>query len=211
MSPTMQRKSDCKFGRAMAPTKVLITGVTGYIGGTILSRFLSSDNPTIKDLKISVLTRNDERAKYFSSLGLKVYTIESLDDSEAIRAAASENDIVIHTASGYHTSSAKALIEGKSQPTHPILSHTNLSQAFQPANTKTQPQTSTTSTLPAPPTSPTAPSPKPTSSPALSATKTQTSTPTSSSVMPSSPTHSAPPTLLSSRPARALTSQRPSS
>ncbi|KAF7562428.1 hypothetical protein G7046_g1706 [Stylonectria norvegica] len=96
----------------MAPTKLLITGVTGFIGGTILSHILSSENPEIKGLSISVLTRNDDRAKYFSSAKLKVYTIDSLDDAAAITAAASENDIVIHAASGYHTASAKALIEG---------------------------------------------------------------------------------------------------
>jgi nucleoside-diphosphate-sugar epimerase len=96
----------------MAPTKVLITGVTGFIGGTILSHLLSSPNPATKDLEISVLTRDDDRAKSFSSANLKVHTIHDLDDSAAIIAAASENDIAIHTASGYHHGSAKALIEG---------------------------------------------------------------------------------------------------
>lgn len=96
----------------MAPTDVFITGVTGYVGGTILSHLLSSSNPTTKELRISVLTRNDDRAKYFSSANLKAYKIESLDDIADITAAVSENDIVIHTASGFHLSSAKALIKG---------------------------------------------------------------------------------------------------
>ena len=96
----------------MAPTNVLITGVTGYIGGSVLSHLLSSRNPATKDLKISVLTRNDDRAKSFASVNLKVYTINNLDDTTAITTAASENDVVIHTASGYHPASAKALIEG---------------------------------------------------------------------------------------------------
>ncbi|KAF2092780.1 NAD(P)-binding protein [Rhizodiscina lignyota] len=96
----------------MAPTKVLVTGVTGFIGGTILSHLISSQNPTTKNLQISVLTRNDDRAKSFSSANLKVYLIRDLDDTAAITAAASENDIVIHTASGYHTGSAEALTKG---------------------------------------------------------------------------------------------------
>lgn len=96
----------------MSPTKVLLTGVTGYVGGSILSRLLSSQHPDVKDLDISVLTRDDERAKYFSGINLQVYPIQSLDDSTAITAAASEHDIVIHAASGFHTGSAKALIEG---------------------------------------------------------------------------------------------------
>ncbi|KAI1287719.1 NAD(P)-binding protein [Xylaria venustula] len=95
----------------MAPAKVLITGVTGYIGGSILSQLVSSSHFK-KDFEVSVLTRNDDRAKSFTSAGLKVYTLHDLDDAEAIRHAASENDVVIHTASGYHTASAKNLIEG---------------------------------------------------------------------------------------------------
>lgn len=96
----------------MAPTKILITGVTGYIGGSILSSLLSSPRQATKDLQISVLTRNDNRAESFRADGLKVYTIKDLDDTAAIKTAASENDVVIHTATGYHTASAKALIEG---------------------------------------------------------------------------------------------------
>ena len=96
----------------MAPTKVLVTGVTGFIGGTILTHLLSSPNPKTKALKISVLTRNDDRVKEFISANLKVYTLHDLDDTEAITIAAAENDIVIHTASGYHSASAKAIIEG---------------------------------------------------------------------------------------------------
>lgn len=96
----------------MTMTKVLITGVTGYIGGSILSHLQSSANQAIRDLQISVLVRNDSRAEYFSSVGFKVYTIQDLDDVDAIKAAASEHDVVIHTASGYHTASARALIQG---------------------------------------------------------------------------------------------------
>lgn len=96
----------------MTMTKVLITGVTGYIGGSILTHLQSSANQATRDLQISVLVRNDSRAEYFSSVGLKVYTIQDLDDVDAIKAAASEHDVVIHTASGYHTASARALIQG---------------------------------------------------------------------------------------------------
>ncbi|KAI0802220.1 NAD(P)-binding protein [Xylaria sp. FL0064] len=95
----------------MAPPKVLITGVTGYIGGSILAQLLGS-SLVDKEFQISVLTRNDDRAKSFASAGVKVYTLRDLDDSEAIKHAASENDIVIHTASGYHAASAKSLIDG---------------------------------------------------------------------------------------------------
>ncbi|KAI1364638.1 NAD(P)-binding protein [Xylaria arbuscula] len=95
----------------MAQIKVLFTGATGYIGGSILAQFLSGGQVT-DGFKISVLVRNDDRARSFASAGVKVYTMNDLDDSEAIKHAASENDIVIHTASGYHTASARSLIEG---------------------------------------------------------------------------------------------------
>ena len=95
----------------MTTTKVLVSGATGYIGGSILSHLLSSKEAT-KRIEIAVVIRNDKRAEYFSSLGLKIYPIKDLDDSEALRAAASENDVVIQAASGYHAASATALIEG---------------------------------------------------------------------------------------------------
>ena len=96
----------------MATTKVLVSGATGYVGGSVLSHLLSSTKQATRRVEISVVIRNDKRAEYFTSLGLKVYPIKDLDDSEALKAAASENDVVIHTASGYHTLSATALIEG---------------------------------------------------------------------------------------------------
>ncbi|KAI0117929.1 NAD(P)-binding protein [Nemania sp. FL0031] len=95
----------------MSPAKVLITGVTGFIGGSILSHLLSRSRES-GQLEISVLARNDNRAKAYSSENLNVYVIRDLDDYAAIKAAAAENDIVIHTASGYHQGSARALIEG---------------------------------------------------------------------------------------------------
>lgn len=96
----------------MSAVKVLVTGVTGYMGGSILSQLVSSRYADVQNLDISVLTRDDDRAKYFASINLKVYTIKSLDDSAAITAASSENDIVIHAANGFHAGSAQALIEG---------------------------------------------------------------------------------------------------
>lgn len=101
----------------MAPTKVLVTGVTGYIGGTVLDRLLNSDNPVTRGLEFSVMTRNDSRADTFRADKRisNVYTIQDLDDSSAIIAAASQNDIVIQNASGFHAGSAKSLVQGLGQ------------------------------------------------------------------------------------------------
>ncbi|KAJ4299403.1 hypothetical protein N0V90_004648 [Kalmusia sp. IMI 367209] len=101
----------------MAPTKVLVTGVTGYIGGTVLNHLLNSTNPSTKNLELSVLTRNDTRADTFRSDSriAQVHTFRDLDDSPAISAAASQNDIVIHCTSGYHPGSMKSFIRGLAQ------------------------------------------------------------------------------------------------
>ena len=101
----------------MAPTRVLITGVTGYIGGTLLTHLLTTTNATIKSLNISILTRDDPRADTFRSDSCitHVYTIGDLDDSKRTSFAASQNDIVISCVLGYHASSAKAMIEGLAQ------------------------------------------------------------------------------------------------
>lgn len=59
-----------------------------------------------------MLIRGAEKAQTFKDLGVTPILFQSLDESELLRKVASEHDIVIHTASGYHTSSAKSLIQG---------------------------------------------------------------------------------------------------
>ncbi|KAL5318042.1 hypothetical protein ACEPPN_015146 [Leptodophora sp. 'Broadleaf-Isolate-01'] len=61
---------------------------------------------------ISVLIRGEEKVPTFKALGVTPILFQSLDESELLRKIASEHDIVIHTASGYHTNSAKSLILG---------------------------------------------------------------------------------------------------
>ncbi|KAG4433790.1 hypothetical protein IFR05_010729 [Cadophora sp. M221] len=96
----------------MAPTKILLTGATGYIGGSILSVLLKPSSGIVPTHVISVLVRGEEKVPIFKALGVTPILFQSLDDSELLRKIASEHDIVIHTASGYHTSSAKSLILG---------------------------------------------------------------------------------------------------
>lgn len=96
----------------MAETKILITGATGYIGGTILSALLASSKPALKNLRFSALIRAESQAAQLGALGVTPILFKNLDDVAVIRKAASEHDVVIHTASGFHTASAKALIEG---------------------------------------------------------------------------------------------------
>jgi len=96
----------------MASLRLLITGATGYIGGSVLSTILKSNENVIRKLEVSALVRGEDKAASLSSLGVRPILFKDLDDLDVIRTAASEHDVVIHTASGFHTASAKALILG---------------------------------------------------------------------------------------------------
>jgi nucleoside-diphosphate-sugar epimerase len=110
--------------------KLLLTGATGYIGGSVLTTFLNSSNSSIKALQISVLVRSKTQAKKLTGLGVHPILFQDFDDTATITKAASEHDIVIHTASGLHTNSAIALVRGlaerkKSTGRNVIFIHTS--------------------------------------------------------------------------------------
>ncbi|KAI1090185.1 NAD dependent epimerase/dehydratase family protein [Rostrohypoxylon terebratum] len=103
---------------ASTSPKILLTGATGYIGGTVLSQILDSSSPTLSDVTISCLLRGPDRAaKLSSTYGSRVNPIvyKDLDDVEATVAAAAEHDIVITTTHGWHTASPQALLRGLAQ------------------------------------------------------------------------------------------------
>ncbi|KAL6862247.1 hypothetical protein J3F83DRAFT_745546 [Trichoderma novae-zelandiae] len=96
----------------MAPNKVLVTGASGYIGGSILTRLLQSTHPDIKNLAYTVLVRKPEHAEYFKSQGMTPVLFDSLDQVDLLKKEASEHDIVINAASAFRSLGARALIEG---------------------------------------------------------------------------------------------------
>ncbi|KAI9821020.1 MAG: hypothetical protein M1827_003753 [Pycnora praestabilis] len=96
----------------MSGTKLLLTGATGYIGGSVLNTLLSSTRSPLENLQTSVLVRREDQAKLLAEKGVNPILIKDLDDVDVIRRAASEHDVVVHTASGFHSASAKALILG---------------------------------------------------------------------------------------------------
>jgi len=88
--------------------RVFITGATGYIGGTTLFRYLS--NPETKNFSYYALVRSHDRA---SKLPEHVHpVIGDLDSAEVITKAASEADLILHTADADHIASAKAIVAG---------------------------------------------------------------------------------------------------
>ena len=102
----------------MSSTKIniLLTGATGYIGGSVLTGLLQ--HPNASNFKITALLRGDEsRIKKVTALGVTPL-IGSNDSHEIIEKAASESHVVIHTAnSADDLQSAKAIISGLNKRT----------------------------------------------------------------------------------------------
>ncbi|KAJ5164853.1 NAD dependent epimerase/dehydratase family protein [Penicillium coprophilum] len=111
----------------MTPRSLLITGVSGYIGGTVLSSILEQQDQWTKLLKISALVRSKSQASTVQNLGVLPVMFSSFDETEALEEIAKDFDVIIHAGAGWHTSSAKALITGQgarkaalSRPVHYI-------------------------------------------------------------------------------------------
>ncbi|EED12418.1 conserved hypothetical protein [Talaromyces stipitatus ATCC 10500] len=96
----------------MSPIKLLLTGATGYIGGTVLTQLLNSSIPEIKELSISVLIRKPEQAELYASKGVNLITFDGLEDVECLRRVAGEHDIILHAADSTNPSAAEALTLG---------------------------------------------------------------------------------------------------
>ncbi|OGM41055.1 nucleoside-diphosphate-sugar epimerase [Aspergillus bombycis] len=95
------------------PTKIFITGVTGYIGGDALYH-IHQNHP---DFEYSALIRTDDKARKVQAQYPKLRVIiGDLDDTEKIAREAAWADIVIHTAdSSDHVVAANAIAEGMVQ------------------------------------------------------------------------------------------------
>ncbi|CAG2010430.1 unnamed protein product [Fusarium graminearum] len=99
----------------MTSKNVFITGTTGFIGGDAFYA-LTKAQPS---WKYTILVRSEEKGKDVQKQYPDVkLAIGSLDDSDVIKKAASEADIVIHTAdSSDHAGAARAIGAGL-QATH---------------------------------------------------------------------------------------------
>ncbi|KAH7230453.1 uncharacterized protein BKA55DRAFT_696386 [Fusarium redolens] len=97
----------------METQRILITGATGYVGGSVLTTILS--NPSLATLPITALVRNQSQASILSSLPITPLLFTNLDDTAFLAELASTHDIVIHAANGYHIPSAQAFIRGLAQ------------------------------------------------------------------------------------------------
>ena len=105
------------LGPRNPPLCILITGATGFIGGTVLHELLTSSLPGLesKDLTFTVLIRDASRAAaYTTTWGTRVHPVVygGLDDTKTTTAVASQHDLVINMTLAFHAHSAQALLDG---------------------------------------------------------------------------------------------------
>ncbi|KAL3482038.1 hypothetical protein BJX99DRAFT_269437 [Aspergillus californicus] len=98
--------------------EILLTGATGFIGGSVLTALLRSPALSLQSKSITCLLRGADRAALLTSTygeRVKPVLYDGLDDLETTTAVAAEHDIVINTTLGYHSASTKALLRGLAQ------------------------------------------------------------------------------------------------
>ncbi|KAF3394249.1 hypothetical protein F1880_005432 [Penicillium rolfsii] len=98
--------------------KILLTGATGFIGGSILTALLQSSAPSLQSIPITCLLRGADRAALLTSTygeRVKPVLYDGLDDLETTTAVTAQHDIVINTTLGYHPASTQALLRGLAQ------------------------------------------------------------------------------------------------
>ncbi|KAI8311517.1 hypothetical protein K4K61_012072 [Colletotrichum sp. SAR11_59] len=65
----------------MPSQKLLITGATGYIGGTVLTQLLNSTVSGINSLSFSALIRHQGQADILAEKGIQSIIFNGLDDT----------------------------------------------------------------------------------------------------------------------------------
>ncbi|KAE9406930.1 NAD(P)-binding protein [Gymnopus androsaceus JB14] len=88
--------------------RILLTGATGYVGGTTLTTLLARGG----DVKITCLVRGNNRAALLRKQLAVATVVVDLDDTEKVKKAAAEADVVINAANADHPTGAQALVDG---------------------------------------------------------------------------------------------------
>lgn len=94
---------------------ILLLGATGYVGGTVLHRLLSSTDTVLANVQVSALVRGQERAdKLKATYGDRIECIlfRDYDETDLLADIASQHDVVVNAGSGFHPASAEALVRG---------------------------------------------------------------------------------------------------
>ncbi|KAI0490502.1 NAD dependent epimerase/dehydratase family protein-like protein [Xylaria cf. heliscus] len=117
-----------------SPPRILLTGASGFIGGSVLTQLLDSASPSLRSSPITCLVRSADRAdKLTAEYGDRVKPVlyKGIDDFETATAVAAQHDVVISATVSYHTPSVRALLEGLAQRkranpgSEPLLIHSS--------------------------------------------------------------------------------------
>jgi nucleoside-diphosphate-sugar epimerase len=95
--------------------KIILTGATGYVGGTILDHLIKDTSQSLKEVAIDVLVRKEDQAEKLREVyGGRIGTIlwKGLTDEDFIINTAANCDIVINAGSGFFPAGAVAFVEG---------------------------------------------------------------------------------------------------
>ncbi|RDB25572.1 Uncharacterized protein C2A9.02 [Hypsizygus marmoreus] len=111
----------------MSKSNIFLTGVTGYIGGSVLERLLN--HPNAATFNLTALVRSPEKAEKLKTLGVNA-VVGSHSDLPLIEKLASESDVVIAMADADNLDAARAELRGLKKRFEetgeaPILIHTS--------------------------------------------------------------------------------------
>ncbi|KAJ2922843.1 hypothetical protein H1R20_g14259, partial [Candolleomyces eurysporus] len=91
---------------------ILLTGATGYIGGSALTKLLS--HPLSETFRITVLVRAAEKATQFRKMGIQA-VVGSNADLDLLTELASKADLVVACADADNLEATKAILSGLKQ------------------------------------------------------------------------------------------------
>ncbi|TFY58290.1 hypothetical protein EVG20_g8203, partial [Dentipellis fragilis] len=117
--------------------RILITGATGYIGGTVLQLLL--EHPKRDTFEITAFLRSAEKAKKLETFGVHT-ALGSLDDVDKLEDLASKANLVLNIADCDHFSGNTAILRGLKKRHEktgevPILIHTMTPEATRLSDT----------------------------------------------------------------------------
>ncbi|KAL0580402.1 hypothetical protein V5O48_001647 [Marasmius crinis-equi] len=96
----------------MAPLQLLLTGASGFVGGTTLRTLLEREDVRKGDIEITCLIRGEDRAKLLrDQLGVKT-VVADLDQTDLVEKAAAGADIILDTANADHPKGVAAMAKG---------------------------------------------------------------------------------------------------
>ncbi|KAF8986593.1 hypothetical protein BDQ17DRAFT_1436193 [Cyathus striatus] len=96
-------------GHLTINTHILLTGATGYIGGSVLTRLLS--HPLSETFQITVLLRDPSKATHFRTMGIKA-VVGSHSDHDLLQKLAGDADVVFACADADDEGAARAVLDG---------------------------------------------------------------------------------------------------